>query len=266
MADYKSTVIVSGKTKQIADADTLLVGAGIKSSTGSLVLSATGSDITVATGKTLGTTGTGNINLPNNGSARFQIEASSVSANVTAANLGTLTASTTSNADALHTHSFNKLTAASINTGVTVTGDTSEHNLISVSIPGGTLSTTNAVRVKLFGKVTATVNTKTVTYRLKYGATTVATIVQTITLTTSASAAFDFVLDADLISQGNANSQTGFMTLLFSDTAPTTGFIPKTGTATEASAGALNLVISAQLNDATLSIGMVNTLVEQIKS
>lgn len=52
----------------------------------------------------LGTVPGGNINLPNNGSAQFQIEGTSVSANVTAANLGTLTAGPASNADALHTH------------------------------------------------------------------------------------------------------------------------------------------------------------------
>lgn len=62
-------------------------------------------DTTVATGKTLAATGTGNINLPNNPSARFQIQSVSVSADVTASNLATLTAGPLSNADALHTHS-----------------------------------------------------------------------------------------------------------------------------------------------------------------
>jgi hypothetical protein len=48
--------------------------------------------------------GTANISLPNNASARFQIETVPVSANVTAANLGILTAGPTSDADDLHTH------------------------------------------------------------------------------------------------------------------------------------------------------------------
>lgn len=68
------------------------------------IVNSTGTQITVQAGGTLNTTSTGNINLPNNGSARFQVEGVAVSANVTAANLGTLTASSTSDASALHTH------------------------------------------------------------------------------------------------------------------------------------------------------------------
>lgn len=61
-------------------------------------------DTVIATGKTLSAAGSGNINLPNNGSARFQIEGSAVASTVTATNLGTLTAGSSSNADSLHTH------------------------------------------------------------------------------------------------------------------------------------------------------------------
>lgn len=64
---------------------------------------------TMQAGTTLATTGSGNINLPNNGSARFQIEGAAVSANVTATNLGTLTGG--GNADALHTHTAVQATA-----------------------------------------------------------------------------------------------------------------------------------------------------------
>lgn len=72
-----------------------------KTTTGAVSLAG---NTTVLTGKLLDTAGTGNINLPNNVSARFQIETVSVSANVTAANLGTLTAGPASDASALHTH------------------------------------------------------------------------------------------------------------------------------------------------------------------
>lgn len=65
---------------------------------------ATGTQFTVQAGITFNTTGSGNINLPNNGSSRFKVEGFSVSANVTAANLSTLTAGSSSNADSLHTH------------------------------------------------------------------------------------------------------------------------------------------------------------------
>ena len=58
--------------------------------------------VSIVSGATLGTVSTGNINLPNNGSARFKIEGTSVGSTVTAANLDTLTNG--SDADALHTH------------------------------------------------------------------------------------------------------------------------------------------------------------------
>jgi hypothetical protein len=82
-----------------------------------LAVNNAGTAITVQGGATLGTTGTGNINLPNNGSARFQIEGASVSSNVTAANLGTLTAGSSSIADSLHTHA-----GIPVLTGLTTTG------------------------------------------------------------------------------------------------------------------------------------------------
>lgn len=62
---------------------------------------ASGTSIVVQNGATLSTTGTGQINLP----SAFLINSVAVSANVTAANLGTLTAGAGSVADALHTHS-----------------------------------------------------------------------------------------------------------------------------------------------------------------
>ncbi len=107
----------------------LLTGAGgldfslgsgaFKTSTGAVTVGpgaiSISGNATMQAGTTLATTGTGNINLPNNGSARFQIEGVAVSANVTAANLGTLTAGSSSNADALHTHA----TATATNNNIT---------------------------------------------------------------------------------------------------------------------------------------------------
>jgi hypothetical protein len=59
-------------------------------------------NMTMAAGTTLATTGTGNINLPNNASAKFQIEGTAVGATVTAPNLDELTDGSST---ALHTHS-----------------------------------------------------------------------------------------------------------------------------------------------------------------
>lgn len=92
MADLRPlTVTSAGDSSEQLDADSLVVGAGITTLSGNLLISANGTDITIDAGKTLGTTGSGNINLPNNGSARFNIEGVPVDANVTAANLIALT-------------------------------------------------------------------------------------------------------------------------------------------------------------------------------
>ena len=94
------------------------INAGSGAPSGDIVLGAANTNsvklsanAVVQAGATLSTAGTGNINLPNNGSARFKIETVAVSANVTAANLGTLTAGPTSNADALHTHAVEGMAA-----------------------------------------------------------------------------------------------------------------------------------------------------------
>lgn len=68
---------------------------------GGMTVSAT-NHMTINAGWELDTTSSGNIDLPNNGSARFKIEGTGVGATVTAANLDTLTDG--SNADALHIH------------------------------------------------------------------------------------------------------------------------------------------------------------------
>lgn len=165
MPNFRALTLQSAQFKQQQDADTLIVGAGVTTNSGNLVLGTGGTDVQIATGKnlslagtggnvdfsasngtfktttgtvTLGsgsvnvtgnmtmqagtllsTTGTGNINLPNNGSARFQIETVAVSANVTAANLGTLTAGAASVADSLHTHAGLGIVAGLTTTGVT---------------------------------------------------------------------------------------------------------------------------------------------------
>lgn len=80
----------------------ILIG---NSGTSSIALGATNTWSLSVPGGLLGASGAANINLPNNASARFQIQSAAVSANVTAANLGTLTAGVTSDAAQLHTHS-----------------------------------------------------------------------------------------------------------------------------------------------------------------
>lgn len=106
-----------------------LAGAGT-----ALVINAAGTAVTVQAGVTLATTGSGNINLPNNGSARFQIESTSVGSTVTAPNLDTLTNG--SNADALHTHSG--VSASSVAITKTADENLSAGNLLALGFNGGT--------------------------------------------------------------------------------------------------------------------------------
>lgn len=118
MANLRPLTITSaGEKQEQLDADNLIVGAGVTTISGNLLISAAGANITIDTGKTFGTTGTGNINLPNNGSARFQIEGTGVGSTVTAPNLDQLTDGSLTS---LHAHSevptlvVSKTAAASI--------------------------------------------------------------------------------------------------------------------------------------------------------
>lgn len=144
----------SGGIQQAQDADTLNPGGGLVNSSGALeidgaggislqggngvalTVDATGATLTIATGATLTTTGAGNIDLPNNGSARFKIAGSAVSANVTAANLGTLTGG--SDGSSLHTHS------STVTTGWTTTAMTASGLFGYVSSASTVTPTDNA--------------------------------------------------------------------------------------------------------------------------
>lgn len=102
-------------TSKIATGITFTAAAAINSDAGALTINGTlaidGATATVQAGRTLDTTGTGNINLPSNGSARFNIESVAVGATVTALNLDTLTDG--SDASALHTHGVSTISGTS---------------------------------------------------------------------------------------------------------------------------------------------------------
>jgi hypothetical protein len=107
--NFRALTEQQGVKEEIQDGQGLIVGNAVKTATGNLLLSPAGTNITVDAGKVLGTTGTGNINLPNNVNSQFQIEGTDVHntpgvGQVTAPNLDTLTAGPFSNADLLHTH------------------------------------------------------------------------------------------------------------------------------------------------------------------
>lgn len=177
MANFKAVTLQSGTYTLAKDADTLLVGSGIDANIAqplavggalatALNLGKVGilttilgtanlaGNTTIGAGATLSTTGTGQINLPNNASARFQVEGTSVGATVTAANFNTLTNG--SNADALHTHSFTGGSSLVI-TGLTTAGlATGDATYVSAS---NTLSKTSADAIgtaRFFGVYTGT--------------------------------------------------------------------------------------------------------------
>jgi hypothetical protein len=85
------------------------------------------SNITIQSGAVLNTDGTGMIDLP----SQFEIASSAVSSNVTAANLNTLTAGSSSNADALHTHATqSSILFSTTSASANITNTTTETTLI----------------------------------------------------------------------------------------------------------------------------------------
>jgi hypothetical protein len=100
VADRKSLVIDNGQYKQIPDADSLIVGAGIKSPGSSdLTITPGGTNIVIASSKNLDVTA-GTLDMPTG--ANTLINGVALVAGFTAANINTLLNG--SNADALHNH------------------------------------------------------------------------------------------------------------------------------------------------------------------
>lgn len=118
-----------------------------------------------------------------------------------------LTGGTTSNADSLHTHSvrLHTDTAAVSNSG------TSETTIFSITVPGGTLSTANALLIRVFFSVITGngASSTTVTLRLKYGGT---VHTETFTVHQSASGNTGW-LQAQVMGAGATNSQLSILDL-----------------------------------------------------
>lgn len=141
-------------------------------------------------------------------------------------------------------------------TEVTVTTTTTETTLFDYTVAGGTLSTSNAVRFKIWCSNYG--NEDTWTFRLKYGATTVATA--TIASTSNISSCLG-VIEGEIVADGSTTAQKGAFRGWFQDSVgdqtlsgaannfDISGFI-KFGTATEASASDRTLSVTVQ-NSAT---------------
>lgn len=180
-------------------------------------------------------------------------------------------------ATTLHTHQNASARLSVVTGNVTSASDTSENNIFSVSVPAGTLGTGNAVRAKIMVSALSLSSTKTVTFRLKYGSTTIAT--EVITNGAGGSATMAGYIDAIVMASGATNTQEGS---IFIDTSDLTGNQYESagggaqtfdqargfelGTAAEDSTGALNFIVSYQFNNSSASdtITIPHSIIESI--
>ena len=153
-------------------------------------------------------------------------------------------------------------------TGVAFTNSNAENTLYSFSVPADTLSTTNVVRVRIYIKDFNSSNqVVNHIFKLKYGATTVATIsISQATASTPPNVGF---LEAVLIANGATNAQVGFIMLNGGgeqwDINSRSINATAEGTATEDSTGALAFTITGQISDVNADIETLGATLEILK-
>lgn len=138
-----------------------------------------------------------------------------------------------------------------VTTDVTYSSSTAENTLLSYSVPGGTLSTNNAIRVTMHVTSLGVTNLNSWTLRLKYGATTITSKVYTASgSNASLVGKMEFILagagttssqnGSHFLTIGNANyvGSTTAQVMMFSETSQ--------GTAAEDSTVAKTLAITSQ--------------------
>jgi hypothetical protein len=142
-------------------------------------------------------------------------------------------------------------------TGVALASNTTVQTLWSVSIPGGTLGTSNGIRARTQISAFQVDAGSTVLVRLSYGSTVVAT--RTVTATGNPQSLTGFI-DAYLLANAATNAQTGgfYMTTGRNDFYASAsfagfGFMGANGTAAEDSTGALTLKLEIQFNTSSAS-------------
>lgn len=133
---------------------------------------------------------------------------------------------------------------------VTVTNTATETTIYTYSVPANTLGTNRALRFTLNGTyLNNSAANRTVTVRVKYGATTILTKVSP-TIPTSATTG-SFAIEGFVAAQNSASIQTGYMWVSFEGGDDITRWVDDKGSAAEDSTGALNLVVTVQLSSAT---------------
>lgn len=145
-------------------------------------------------------------------------------------------------ADGSQITNTHKISTTASTTTITSSG---EQNILSTSIAGGTLGTSNAIRVRMMVSVQNS-STDTITFKFKYGSTTL--ITATAFAPTNAQTATGIV-EFVLFASGATNTQYGTALILLNQSTnaasnPVAQNQIASGTSTEDSTGALNLVIS----------------------
>lgn len=140
----------------------------------------------------------------------------------------------------------------------TLSSSTTETTVFTTSVAANTLSTNNAIKGRLWVSNLQISNTYQITFRLKYGSTTLVSSV--LTNGQSVGALNGGYVDFVISGAGSTSSQEGHIQAFFYNNAGQTidvtpggsqGFLFSSGTSSEDSTGALNLVMTAQFNNSS---------------
>lgn len=163
-------------------------------------------------------------------------------------------------------------------TEVTVANTVTETTLFDVSVAANTLSTNNAIRVTIYLSDFQCDSSESITFRLKYGATTIASLTMTTTGATSSNIDLNGAIITGLIvADGATNAQKGFLMFIGGDGVleddnlasvdGERGIGGGNGTATEDSTASKTLSVTAQwaATGASNTITAEAWIVEKIK-
>lgn len=153
------------------------------------------------------------------------------------------------------------------------TNNNTEQTIYSATIPGGSLSTNNLVKMRVYMTVIGgNGSSQSVTFKLKYGATTIATHV-TSAQTLSSSKSFQGFIEGIVMGDSSTSSQKGilFIDLLGQQFFPSgTVSVPvlravTSGTASETSTADKTLSLTIQIPDATNQFTSISGWIELVR-
>lgn len=153
--------------------------------------------------------------------------------------------------------SASKLLAKANNVSVNTT--TTETTLISATVPGGSLSTTNVIKFKLLVDDFGAESGNAATFRLKYGSTTLASC---IVYGDTTSEDWKGVIEGQLVAGATTSAQRAALNCFFTKLANNSSTILEskgtgTGTATEDSTGDLTFSVTVQFQTSNVAYSIV---------